>query len=322
MDSLSTFRERDLVRTPSSPQLAEHCDQGSHSSQKHRYVWTTQSPQAVTSFWEPWQPAPPFASCLAIPRVLNFSSFASHSLHSVHSVHSQLTRSAKQGTSGLHRFVSCSEDSQFAPWRLGKAFTSRLRFLKPTWQVAEHSVHSDHSDSWQSSLSASSSSVIAQPSGTSSPSAGLHGASFAVGPLHLPWSPAGTLILLTISTCPKHFAEHSWSFLIFQLPNSQSRVSEPSQSKTWQAPYSSAEPCAGVPHQVSSRARARVRLLVPVPHVAVHPDHSPQSAHSPSMQHLGCPPQFSTGITSSLILGGHCRPPPEGNREMSRFRNL
>mmetsp|Transcript_149576 Transcript_149576/g.416912 ORF Transcript_149576/g.416912 Transcript_149576/m.416912 type:complete len:126 (-) Transcript_149576:115-492(-) len=89
-----------------------------------------------------------------------------------------------------------------------------------------------------------------------------------------------------------------------------------------QPPYSTSEPFAGFPHHVSFTLSLRVRFRVPRPQVAEQEPHSPHVSHSPSMQHCGWPWQFTTGLTSSLVLGAQRRPPALGSVLIERLRFL
>mmetsp|Transcript_26442 Transcript_26442/g.57835 ORF Transcript_26442/g.57835 Transcript_26442/m.57835 type:complete len:208 (-) Transcript_26442:992-1615(-) len=155
--------------------------------------------------------------------------------------------------------------------------------------------------------------------GVGSPSAGLHWTERSIAPTQGAPLPVLFRAMLRELICwPWQAAEQAEG--VDHWPNSQST----STSQAWaeHSSYSTLEPAGGFPQKLSWVLFTRSLFRVPEPHDAVHPPQSCQSCHSPSTQHIACPLQPLTGITSSNGFGSQRAPLRDGIVAMLRLRRL
>jgi len=182
-----------------------------------------------------------------------------------------------------------------------------------------HDDQSDHSAMTQS-WRFTSRPPASQLNGSCWPSAGLHRSVSSTAPSQgLPPPVLFDEICRVRVRLPWQSAEQGEG--LGQSPKTQSRsVSHLLDAR--QLLYSTSEPGAGSPHQVSFTINFRWRRFEPRPQVAEQVPQLSQSAHSPLMQHCGCPLQFTTGTTSWRARGGQSWPPSLGNTSITLWRRL
>mmetsp|Transcript_56782 Transcript_56782/g.149406 ORF Transcript_56782/g.149406 Transcript_56782/m.149406 type:complete len:213 (-) Transcript_56782:2121-2759(-) len=198
-----------------------------------------------------------------------------HSPHERHSPYSQSTASGPPQLSRAHSLIWESALSQDLPLLRGCCTMVRMRMCSPPSQLALQTLHSPHSLRRQSTSGPSE-----QPSGTCSPSLGLHGyVSFSAptqkAPVPRPYCPTERERRMM----PLQEAEqalHSSQLLKMQSRGASQWVS------TAQNFVSRSLPSGSLPHSLAIFTILRFRNMVPPAQVTEHGCQGSQTPHSPS----------------------------------------